>query len=68
MSGLGCGPKKQRSAIIFVCKQHNKQIAKMRFDKDGGPSFALRILKVPDGRLSAAAKDSMKDGSLTREG
>ncbi|RKJ40984.1 hypothetical protein D7X94_06165 [Acutalibacter sp. 1XD8-33] len=43
LSGLGYDPKKQRSAIVFNCAQHNKQIAKIGFDRKGNPFFALRF-------------------------
>ena len=43
LSSLGYDPKKQRSAIIFNCAQHNKQIAKIGYDKSGKPFFALRF-------------------------
>lgn len=43
LSGLGYGPKKQRSAIVFTCPWHKKQIVKMGRDRKGQPFFALRF-------------------------
>lgn len=43
LSELGYEPKKQRSAIVFNCPQHKKQIAKIGFDRKGAPFFALRF-------------------------
>lgn len=43
LSGMGYDPKKQRSAIVFNCSRHNKQIAKIGFDHKGAPFFALRF-------------------------
>lgn len=43
LSELGYEPKKQRAAIVFNCPQHNKQIAKLGFDRKGAPFFALRF-------------------------
>lgn len=43
LSELGYDPKKQRSAIVFNCRQHNKQIAKIGVDRKGEPFFALRF-------------------------
>ena len=43
LSSLGYDPKKQRSALVFTCPWHNKQIAKTGFDRKGQPFFALRF-------------------------
>lgn len=43
LSDLGYGPKRQRSAIVFNCPWHGKQIAKTGFDRKGEPFFALRF-------------------------
>ena len=43
LSEIGYEPKKQRSAIVFNCPHHNKQIAKIGFDRKGAPFFALRF-------------------------
>ncbi len=43
LEGMGYSPKKQRSAIVFTCPWHGKQLAKLGFDKKGAPFFALRF-------------------------
>lgn len=43
LSELGYNPKKQRSALVFTCDRHNKQIAKIGHDRKGEPFFALRF-------------------------
>ena len=35
LSGMGYSPKKQRAAIVFTCKEHNKQLVKIGRDKKG---------------------------------
>lgn len=48
LSALGYEPKKQRSAIVFNCREHHKQLAKIGFDRKGAPFFALRFSACRD--------------------
>ncbi|WP_300685797.1 hypothetical protein [Acutalibacter sp. 1XD8-36] len=43
LSGMGYSPKKQRAAIVFTSKEHNKQLVKIGRDKKGELYFALRF-------------------------
>lgn len=43
LSGMGYSPKKQRAAIVFTCREHNKQIVKIGHDRKGQVYFALRF-------------------------
>lgn len=42
MDELGYAPAKERSHLVFKCKAHNKQLAKIGFKKEV-PFFALRF-------------------------